>query len=200
MPVSSYDKSLYNTQIYGIDLTFATTFVLTKALRNMKSAIYEGLELRIYSSHMEYETVNDAKFAWCDAEGNDLELKTEDIDLSRAESKEHFSDDSTFKPETLCWHAEIDPVMPKGIACIVAELPEKLTFEKILLTVGHELGHIVDANEYQNSDADYETQEGYQQEETKALAFEKFVLDSYRMALLFRTMFMELGVQVTGIA
>ena len=76
--------------------------------------------------------------------------------------------------------------------------PESFSFEEILTTCGHELGHIVDANEFQNSTAEYQTPEGYEQEETKALRFEKHVHDSYRMALLFTEMFQEIGIGVSN--
>ena len=65
--------------------------------------------------------------------------------------------------------------------------------------MGHELGHIIDSNIFKNSTEPYETPIGYQQEETKALAFEKFVRDSYKIALLFKEMFSEVGIDVTMI-
>ncbi len=163
----------------------------------MQQREYQGLMLKVYESHLEYEKEEQASFAWSDSEGNILDIKTEDIDFSGAESKEHFTEDANYKPEPLMWHATTLKEFGLGITCIMCEKPKKLQFSDLLYTVGHELGHITDAGEFNNSVAPYETEEGYQQEETKALRFEKFTMDTFSMAMLFFEMFRSIGVMVS---
>ena len=86
--------------------------------------------------------------------------------------------------------------IPKGIVLIIFGKPEKISYKEILTKVGHEYGHIVDADEFQNSTAPYDTKDGYKQEETKAMLFEEFVSDVYEMAELFIGMLETIGIAV----
>lgn len=155
---------------------------------------YKDLKLRLFKSLSEFEAAEDLTFHWCNSDGEDLGLKTEDIDTSDALSKQHFADDSTLSSDSFMWEAFTDE--PRGIVCSLLSQVDSIDFEEILTTIGHELGHLSDGDSFKNATSSYETPDGYIQEEKKGQAFEYFTLNVFEVTLLYIEMFTELGIKI----
>lgn len=163
----------------------------------MRSAEYKGLKIRLFESYPEYEQVDEIVSHYVDAQGNPVEVNPENINYAGMQDKEHFADDSTYKPHAFLWEAITEECDIKGIVCIITDnSATSIDFLEIITTVGHELGHLTDASKFVNSTAHYDTPEGYEQEETKAQTFEAFTLDVYNITMLYLSMFGELGIKV----
>jgi hypothetical protein len=99
--------------------------------------------------------------------------------------------DGTYKPTNLYWEAWTEE---RFIVCIILRQPNTIQMREVIETVGHEYGHIINADDVRNSTESYDTPEGYKQEETKALWFEVFVHDTFIMTKMYLSMFAELGI------
>lgn len=164
----------------------------------MISREYNGIKLKLYDSLVEYEKEEGCEFVWEDADGNILlDTKTESVDTANAEAKEHFADDSEYTPHPIDWFASTHKDPEQYIIAILLSDISEISHKEIHTTVGHELGHLSDGDDFQNSTEPYETPEGYTQEETKGQRFEKFSLDNYNITKLFVDMFIERGIKIT---
>lgn len=160
---------------------------------------FKDIKLRLYHSMVEYEKEEQVEHSWADAEGNLLNIKTENIDFSGAMQKEHLANDDTYLPSFMHWFADPSPE-GRGIVCIVINKVPPLPFRDIIGTCGHELGHLTDGTAFANAKEPYETEAGYQQEEKRGKAFEVFTEDAFDIAMLFVEMFKESGFTVTNTA
>jgi len=160
---------------------------------------FKDIKLRLYHSMVEYEKEEQVEHSWADAEGNILNIKTENIDFSGAMQKEHLANDDTYHPSFMHWFADPSPE-GGGIICVVINKVPPLPFRDIIGTCGHELGHLTDGTAFANATEPYETEVGYQQEEKRGKAFEVFTEDAFDIAMLFVEMFKESGFTVTNTA
>lgn len=163
----------------------------------MEISTYKNLKLRVYTNWVEYEEKEEIKSGFTDADGNPVEVDITQIDFSMSESREHFEDDSEFKKDDFYWEAWNDEQTDKGIVCIfLNESDKSIEHKELFKIVGHEYGHIIDGEKFKNSTASYDTDEGYEQEEKKAMAFESFVEDVYEMTKLFSDMLRKMNVEI----
>lgn len=160
---------------------------------------FKDIKLRLYHSMLEYEKEEQVEHSWADAEGNILNIKTENIDFSAAMQKEHLANDDTYHPTFMHWFADPSPD-GRGVVCIVINKVPELQFRDIIGTCGHELGHLTDGTAFANAIEPYETEVGYQQEEKRGKAFEVFTEDAFDIAMLFVEMFKESGFTVINTA
>lgn len=158
---------------------------------------YKNLKLRVYRSYQEYARAEEIEMIAFDTEGNEVVINTDHIDFGGAMAKEHFASGDTFKPEQIMWEAITHEQDTIGIVAVILSQPSSISYKELLTTVGHEYGHIIDANKFQNSTEPYETDLGYEQEERKALAFEEFVSDCFEMTELFIDMLIKSEVELT---
>jgi hypothetical protein len=158
---------------------------------------FKDIKLRVYHSMIEYEKEENIEHSWADAEGNILNMKTEDIDFSGAQEKEHFAGDDTYVTSFMHWLADPSPD-GRGIVCIVINKVPPLSFRDIIGTCGHELGHLTDGTAFANATQPYESEAGHEQEEKRGKAFEVFAEDTFDIAMLFVEMFKESGYTVTN--
>ena len=155
---------------------------------------YKDIDLLLCASFKDYEDETGDRMALVDAEG----VEYDEADIVQAVSKEHFAgDDVQAQEDPLYWFAVNDEGDNRIVAVIVDKIV-KFDWKGLFSTVSHEYGHIVDATDFKNSTAPYETEQGYEEEETKAIAFQNFAMDAYEMSLLFVGMFKQMGIEITG--
>lgn len=107
-------------------------------------------------------------------------------------SHPHFQEDKLQKD---CFEAYC--IIDENLIEIIIHHKEiETNFKEILATIAHELGHLSNGNDFKNTELDYETKEGHQQEENKAIAFENFVLDSFDISLQVKQAFIQLGIKI----
>lgn len=159
----------------------------------MQASQFKDLALKVYDSMLEYEEDNEIESVFCNAEGEVLEMTSADVDYSRALAAPHFSTD--FKHEPFYWEAW-EWEGQRAIYAIILSKPESISYREILTSIGHELAHHTPIA-VQDSTDPYETDEGYQQEETKAIWFENYVGDVYDITQEFVKMFQALSINVT---
>lgn len=156
---------------------------------------YKGIDLCLYNGFEEFTKCEGGEVVFEDKEGN--EYNGSNLEIVDAFSKDHFTSDDTYVSDNLYKFAIKDEGDGRKaiIAIMIWNIP--ITFKEIISFVGHEYGHIIDASPFKNSTEPYETEAGYNQEETKAIAFQNFTIDVYEMSLLFLKMFNEMGVKTT---
>jgi hypothetical protein len=153
---------------------------------------YNNFKLRFYSSFQDYVDKENIEFCFQDANNEIVDIDNfEDLVLL---SKTHLSDE-TPKPEQFYWEADTCE-QSKGIICVLLYNSDKVKFKDILVACAHELGHLVDGSNFRNSTFEYYTPEGYQEEEEKAMAFEKLAKDSYEIAEYFCNEISNLGIKI----
>jgi hypothetical protein len=160
----------------------------------MKHCKHKEINLYLFESYNEYEewlSKQDMKTVFTDVDGNEVEIDPTTIDFSESQQREHFAPNDTYKSYNLYWEAWEEE---KYIVCIKLRSLHHIQMREVIEAVGHEYGHIINADEVKNSTYPYDTPEGYKQEETKALWFEAFVHDVFNMTKMYLTMFRELGI------
>ncbi len=155
---------------------------------------YKGIDLMVCADFKEYEQYTGNKMCFTDAAGSDVEVNLNELEIV-GESKEHFASDDTLKPDPLHWFAnEYDGI--REIVLILVGNVKVVDYKTLLSFVGHEYGHLVNGDDFKNSKQPYETEQGYIEEETKGIAFQKYMEDVYEMTELFRKMLNCIGIAI----
>lgn len=153
---------------------------------------YNEIELCLYTSLEQYTSEEATELFFEDAHGNEVEVDL--AELGSPMAREHFTGDENSKPANLYWVAITEF---NQIIVVIVDKIESVEWKELLFCVGHEYGHLIDAADFKNSTESYNTDEGYRQEETKAIAFENFVKDVYQMTVMIAELFKQVGVVIS---
>lgn len=159
---------------------------------------YEGIKLKIYNGFIEYHKEEEIEFEFTDADGRVVDVDISQLENVHAESKKHFASNDTYTPDNIYWSGCGFDDPDKSIIAVIINPISQISLQDIHTMVVHELCHCTNCEEFRNSSEPYETKKGYIQEETKALRFEKFSLDNFKMTKLFVEMFTELGIVINS--
>lgn len=154
-----------------------------------------GYIICLFENHKEYVThLTKAGYeiGFADSNGGEIKINPDDVDWSCALAKNHFSPDSEYKPEYVLWEVFPDE---KSIHCILLHPEATFSMKEIFTSIGHELGHLIDADSVINATHPCETEIGYEQEEQKGQWFESFSEKLYDLSYCFTQMLRQLEKQ-----